>query len=522
MRGELTGSIIVRPSTPDELFRVALTADEKLVGVRLKLPGTIDLDPVSGQVTARFEHLPQLPFASMHVRFKGGPRAILANPADCGTYAAHSILSPWSGTQPVASESLFRIDATGCPQTLPFDPAIQAGTVNPVARAFTPFVFRIERQNGRQELERLALTLPPGVSAKLAGIPRCPVAQAAIGACDERTRIGTVTVGAGAGAAPLYLRGRAYLTDSYGGGRFGLVIVVRAIAGPFDLGTVIVRAAIHVDPATTQLRVVADPLPRILKGVPLRLRDVHLAIDRPGFIVNPTNCQRMHVQVSVSAVQGASVDQAIPFQVGNCAALGFSPAFSVALTGRGQTTDGKQPGMRVRIQTRKGQANLRLTAFTLPPQIAFDASRGGPRMCTRAQLALRACPPQSRVGTARAVTPLLSRPARGSRVLHPRCERRRLPEARDAARRRLADRPAREHQGHERWPAHDLRHVAGRAAELVHAAVRTGVADAHAQPLQAPAELEPEDGRAERQARAATTAGEAPLRVAARLGRLLA
>ncbi len=413
VRGQLTGSIIVRPSTSEELFRVALTAGSELVGVHLKLPGSIDLDPVSGQVTARFQHLPQLPFSSMHVLFKGGPRAILTNPADCGSYASRNVLTPWSGTQPVASESLFQVNADDCPRTLPFDPAIQAGTINPVARSFTPFVFRIERRNGRQELERLALTLPAGVSAKLAGVPRCPSAQAVTGGCDERTRIGTVTIGAGAGSAPIYLQGRAYLTESYRGGRFGLVIVVRAVAGPFDLGTVVVRAAIHVDPKTTQLRVVADPLPRILKGVPLRLRDVHLAIDRPGFIVNPTNCRRTRVQVSVSAVQGADVDQAVPFQVGNCGALGFRPAFSVALTGRGQTTDGKRPGMHVRIRTRRGQANLRSTAFTLPPQIAFDASRGGPRMCTRPQLAERACPALSRVGTARAVTPLLSRPVEG-------------------------------------------------------------------------------------------------------------
>jgi hypothetical protein len=413
VREELTGSVYLRPSTQDQLFRIALTANSELVAVRMKLPGTIDLDPTTGQVTATFSHLPQLPFSSMHLRFKGGPRAILANPPDCGTYATHSVLTPWSGMAPVVGDTLFQIGGDSCPQTLPFDPAIVAGTINPVARAFTPFIFRVQRRDARQELERLAVTLPPGVSAKLAGVRRCATVDAAVGACAPAARIGLVTIGAGAGSSPLYLSGSAYLTDAYGGGQFGLALVVRAVAGPLDLGTVVVRAAVKVNPTTAQLAVVADPLPRILKGVPLRLRDVHLAIDRPGFILNPTSCRPLQVQVAVGAVQGARVDRAIPFQVGDCSALDFSPTFSVKLTGRGQTTDGKRPGLRVAVRTRPGQANLRSTAFTLPPQIAFDASRGGPRMCTRAQLAARDCPRRSQVGTARAVSPLLGRPIEG-------------------------------------------------------------------------------------------------------------
>ena len=174
--------------------------------------------------------------------------------------------------------------------------------------------------------------------------------------------------------------------------------MVRALAGPFDLGTVVISAAVFVDRVTAQLRMVSDPLPRILKGILLRLRDVHLAIDRPGFMLNATSCRRMRVEAVIGAVQGATSDQAVPFQVGDCAALRFSPRFSVGLVGRGQTTDGKRPGLRVVVKTRTGQANLRSVAFTLPPQIAFDASRGGPRMCTRDQLAKRACPRASRVG----------------------------------------------------------------------------------------------------------------------------
>jgi hypothetical protein len=381
--------------------------------MHLKLPGEIQLDPVSGQVTARFRDLPQLPFDSMEVNFKGGPRAVLATPLGCGTYNARTVLTPWSGNEPVTQDNLFTIDDGACPATLPFDPIVSTGTVDPVARAFTPFVFRVQRQDGRQELERLTLELPAGVTAMLASVTRCRREAAATGSCSPQARIGTATVGAGAGPAPLYLSGPVYLTDAYGSGQFGMAIVVPAVAGPFDLGTVVVRAAVVVDPGDARLRVISEPLPRILKGVPLRLRDMSLAIDRPGFFVNPTSCRSMQVLTRVTAVQGASVTRTVPFQVGDCGRLPFAPRFSVALTGRGQTEVGRRPGLRVRVSAPRGGANLASTAFTLPPQVAFDASRGGPRMCTRAQLARRACPARSRVGRAEADTPLLSRPLRG-------------------------------------------------------------------------------------------------------------
>jgi hypothetical protein len=367
---------------------------------------------VTGQVSATFAELPQLPFDALRLHFFGGQRAVLTTPLECGTYGVNSIFTPWSGTAPVPLANTFTI-GSGCAATLPFDPDVSAGSESSVAAAATPFVFRARRDGGRQELERIAITLPPGLTAILRGVPRCRDPQASAGTCGEATRIGTVTTGAGAGAAPFYLRGTAFLTDGYGGGQFGLSIVVPAVAGPFDLGVVVLRAAIHVDPVTAQLRVVADPLPRILRGVVLRLRDVHLAIDRPRFMLNGTSCRRMKVQTTIGAVQGASVAPDLPFQLGRCAALPFKPGFSVELTGKGQTGDGSAPGLRVRVKARRGDANLRIVNFTLPPEVAFDAMRGGKILCKREQLAVRRCPKGSRVGRVRADTPVLDRPLRG-------------------------------------------------------------------------------------------------------------
>lgn len=409
----LHGSVFVRRSAPGELFRLALTLSAPARGVHIKLPGAVQLDPVTGQVTVIFDQLPQLPFSSVKLNFKGGTRALLANPLDCGTYAVESLLTPWSGTAPVSQSSLFDVSGASCPRTLPFDPDVVAGTLNPVAGTSTPFLFRLRRADGRQELQRVSLELPPGLTAVLRGVPLCPAAQAAAGTCAEETRIGTATVGAGAGTAPLYLGGRVFLTEGYGGGQLGLSVVVPALAGPFDLGTVVVRAAIHVDPQTAQLRVESDPLPRILEGVVLRLRDLHLAIDRPGFIRNPTSCRPMQVNWLVEAVQGASAPGTTRFQVADCAALRFRPRLSVALTSRGRPRRDKPLGLRARLRPRAGHANVRSVAFTLPPQVAFDALRRRQRLCTRDQLAARACPPATRIGSAHASTPLLAAPLSG-------------------------------------------------------------------------------------------------------------
>lgn len=408
--GGLHGSVHVRTPTAERLFRIVLVASG--TGVDVKLPGEIVPDPSTGRLTATFEQLPQLPFEAMRLRFFGGQRAVLTTPLECGTYGIDSTFTPWSGTPPVELGTSFTI-ADRCAAGLPFDPAISAGTVNPVAAASTPFVFRARRDDGRQELERIALTLPPGLTAVLRGVPLCREPFASTGGCAEASRIGTVTVGAGAGAGPLYLPGKAFLTDAYGDGQFGLAMVVPALAGPFDLGTVVVRASIRVDPVTAQLRVVADPLPRILRGVVLRLRDVHLAIDRERFMLNGTNCRRLNVQTTIGAVQGATISPDVPFRLADCAAMPFKPAFSVELTGRGQTRDGSSPGLRVRVKARRGDANLRLVNFTLPPEVAFDAMRGGQVLCKREQLAVRRCPAKSRVGRVRADTPLLNRPLRG-------------------------------------------------------------------------------------------------------------
>lgn len=224
--------------------------------------------------------------------------------------------------------------------------------------------------------------------------------------------MGSVVVGAGAGASPVDVPGTAYLAGPYKGGPFSLVFVVPAVVGPFNLGTVVVRAAIMVDPRNAHLTVVSDPLPQIVGGVPLRMRSLTVRIDRPNTTVNATSCAQKAVRANVSSAQGATAALSNRYQVGECAALRFRPRISARFVGRRQVRPGRHPGLRVRVRQARGQANLRRVAFTLPVGVSLDIE-ALPDPCSRAQLAALNCPAASRVGSARAVTSLLSRPLRG-------------------------------------------------------------------------------------------------------------
>jgi hypothetical protein len=285
--------------------------------------------------------------------------------------------------------------------------------MTPVAGAFTPLSVKVTRADGEQELSTIEAELPPGVSAKLAGITPCADAAANAGTCPASSQVGSVDIAAGAGSNPFHLPGTVYLTGPYKGAPLGLSIVTHAVAGPFDLGTVVVRAAIFVDPIDAHLRIVSDPLPTILAGIPLRLRSVKVLTDRPDFTLNPTNCSEMAVNGTIGGSGGASADVSTRFQVGDCAALPFGPKLTPKLLGgKKATKKGKNPGLEVTVAARAGDANLKTAAVTLPKQIVLDATHVG-QFCTPEQLANNACPPETQKGSATATSPLLDDPLSG-------------------------------------------------------------------------------------------------------------
>jgi hypothetical protein len=406
----LTGEVYVGAPLPGNPYRLFLAA--RGGGVLLKLAGAVAADPRTGQLTAVFDDNPQMPFRHLTLTLFGGPRAVLANPPACGTFTTQAALTPWSGAAPATSSDSFTL-STGC-APLPFSPFFRAGTTSQLAGAFTPFLLDVGRRDLQPDLRRVAVTLPPGLLARIATVPLCPEAAANAGACAAASRVGSVTAAAGPGPSPFELPGAAYLTGGYGGGAYGLSIVVDATrAGPYDLGKVVVRAAIHVDPRDAHLTAISDELPTILQGIPLRIRAVRLSMDRPGFTFNPTRCTTMQVRGALTAANGATSEVASRFRVNGCRALGYRPRLSLTVASSRRPQPGQRLAFTAVLTQPPGQANNRGVTVTLPATINSRIAALETQCAIEAFEADR-CPRGSRVGTASAVTPVLSEPLRGS------------------------------------------------------------------------------------------------------------
>ncbi len=405
----LTGSAYVGQPLTGDRYRLFLTVEGRMLSIRLT--GSVRPDPGSGQLTATFADNPQLPFDDMTVDLRGGPRAPLATPLDCGPKTATARLAPWSRTPAATpSSSPFSISGGGCPAG--FEPAFAVGTASPLAGAFSPFTASIARADRNQHLSRVRVDTPPGLAGMISRVEQCADALAASGACPAASRIGTVTTTAGAGSEPYRLSGSVYLTGPYKGAPFGMVAVIRAIAGPYDLGVVVVRESIFVDPEDAHLSVVSDPLPQILEGVPIRLRTIDVAVDEPGFVYNPTSCGPKGVRGTLHSLQGAAIGRDAGLRIDGCQALGFSPKLSLRLTGPRQMGFGKHPGIRARVTQPARQGNIGKAVVKLPRSLALDPENAR-SICGFEAAQRAACPPASRIGSATAVSPALNRPLSG-------------------------------------------------------------------------------------------------------------
>ncbi|HST54264.1 MAG TPA: hypothetical protein VLJ42_00010 [Solirubrobacteraceae bacterium] len=391
------------------------------VGVRVKLAGSVKADPVTGQLTTSFASNPQLPFDSVRLRLFGGPHGALVNPGACGTYRTDATITSWAGDS-VDTSSSFVVDQ-GCDLSARFEPVLRAGVVSPRAVGSSPFVLSLSRPSGQQDISALGVTLPQGLLADVASVPLCGDAQAAAGTCGAVSQIGTTSVAAGPGPDPVGIpqAGKqptaVYLAGPYKGAPFSLSIVVPAQAGPFDLGTVVVRAGIFIDSHDAHVTVLSDAIPSILKGTPLDVQRINVVLDRPGFMLNPSSCTPMQIAAQVTSTQGAVANAADRFQVGDCAGLPFIPRFSASTVARTSRANGASLDAKIVIGVR-GEANAHSVFVSLPKQL--------PSRLTTIQKACLAvvfaanptgCPVESVVGSASAVTPLLRDPLVGPAYL---------------------------------------------------------------------------------------------------------
>ncbi len=388
------------------LFGVYLEAEGP--GVIIKLRGKVSVNTSTGRITTTFEENPQLPFNNLKIEFFGGPRAPLANPSNCGVARTEAQFTPYSSLVPAEPFSEYTV--TGC-QGPRFAPSFVAGTDSNEAGGYSPLSVTFSREDADQTLGRVTMHMPPGLSGTLAHVPLCGEPQAAQGTCGAESQIGETTVSAGPGPDPLYVTGgKVYLTGPYGGGSFGLSIVVPAVTGPFNLGTVVVRAAIDIDPVTAALTVVSEPLPTILEGVPIQVKTVSVRINRPGFTFNPTSCEPKSIAGTLSSTEGMSAAVSSRFQAANCAALGFKPKFAVSTSAHTSREDGASLTATVTYPNAPvgSQANIAKVKVALPKQLP-SRLKTLQKACVEKTFAENpaSCPADSRVGEAVAKTPLL-------------------------------------------------------------------------------------------------------------------
>ncbi|HUC08044.1 MAG TPA: hypothetical protein VMR96_08135 [Solirubrobacterales bacterium] len=414
------------------LLGLYLVIDDPQTGTLVKLAGKVEANPNTGRLTTTFDNNPQLPVEDVKLNLRGGATAPLRTPATCNKYSTTSSITPWSAPEsgpPETPSDAYKISkgpgggaCAAKASAQPNKPSFSAGTASPIAASYSPMAVHLRREDGSQEFSSLTVTPPPGLIGRLAGLTPCSdgalaaagsktgVAEQASPSCPASAKVGTATAGAGAGPAPYYATGNAYLAGPYKGAPISLAFITPAVAGPFDLGTIVVRTAVRIDPETARVTAESDPIPHILEGIPLDIRTIDVALDRPNFTLNPTSCDPMSFSGSLRSTLGSSAALSDRFQLGECSRLAFKPKLSLRLFGR--PNRGAHPAFRATLTMPPGGANIAATQVALP-RSEFIENAHFQTICTRVQFAASQCPAGSIYGHVRAISPLVDYPLEG-------------------------------------------------------------------------------------------------------------
>jgi hypothetical protein len=427
--GPLHGALYFAEPKPGDQYRLFLIADG--FGIHAKFLGSFRPDPLTGQITAVVDNLPEVPFEEFQLHLFASDRGLLATPGHCGLYEVEADFFPWNDKLPDRRSTQFLSIESGpegspCPGAIrPFAPRLVAGTSVPTAGAFSDFTLKLDRDDGDQFLGDLNFTMPPGFTGDLRGISYCPEAAIAASAqnpgrteqgapsCPASSQIGTTNVAAGPGSHPFHAVGKMYLAGPFRGAPLSLAAVTPALAGPYDYGTQVVRVALHVDPLTAQVKAVSDTVPAVIGGVPIRMRSIQVNIDRPRFTINPTNCSPMSVDSQGIGDQGTVADFSSYFHAVNCRALGFKPRMTIRQLGaRKDTRRARNPELQFDLRTRPGDANIKSLSVTLSSAFEIDQRHLG-NICSEKELAASQCAGRTPIGKAVTTTPLLDQPLEG-------------------------------------------------------------------------------------------------------------
>ena len=429
LNGPLTGAVYIGEPRPGNQYRLFMIASG--FGMNIKLVGSFKPNPETGQLTTTFEELPQLPFETFQMHLFASDRALMATPTSCTIYTVRADMFPWDAAlADQTSTQVFGLTSgphgSECPgQIRPFHPNLVAGTSNPKAGAYSSFTLKLNREDGDQYLGKLNFTMPPGLTANLRGVTYCPEADITTAAntlgkveqadpsCPVSSEIGTSNVAAGPGSHPFHAYGKIYLAGPFQGAPLSLVAITPALAGPYDYGTVVVRVALHIDPRDAHVIADSETVPEIIGGIPIRMREIQVNINKPNFMINPTNCSPFSVGSEGIGDQGTAVAFSSYFHADNCAILAFSPKMAVTqLGGRKATARGKDPALQFDLNTNPGDANLKSVTVTLPKTFEIDQRHLG-NLCSRSQLEREHCAGRQPIGYVKDETPLLEKPLEG-------------------------------------------------------------------------------------------------------------
>ncbi len=429
------------------LLGLYVVAKDPQRGIMIKVAGKITPNPVTGQLVTTFLNNPQQPFSKFTLKFRPGATAPLISPPTCGTFTTQAALTPWSTPpeeQPQLVSDSFEITQGvhegPCPTggVPPFKPQVTSGTQNNAASTYSPFYLRILREDGEQEITRFSTTLPAGLTGDLSGIPFCPEAnieasrgvsgaeEEANPSCPHASEIGHTIVEAGVGTVLAQTPGKVYLAGPYHGAPLSIVSITSAKVGPFDLGTVVIRFALDINPTTAQVEVSgtqSEAIPHIIKGIVVHVRDIRVYMDREKFIINPTNCASLSI---TDTIAGAGADPAnpadqvpvtvsTPFEAADCSSLAFKPAFTVSTSAKTSRADGASLTAKIAVSGALGtQANISRVKVELPKALPSRLPTLQ-KACTAAQFEANpaGCPPASIIGHAKAITPILPVPLEG-------------------------------------------------------------------------------------------------------------
>jgi hypothetical protein len=429
LNGPLTGAVYIGEPEPGNQYRLFMIASG--FGMNIKLVGEFTPDPETGQLTTTFADLPPLPFESFQLHLFASDRALMATPTLCTIYSVSADMFPWNTTlADQTSTQIFGLQTgphgSQCPgQVRPFHPRLVAGTSNPLAGNFSSFTLHLDRDDGDQFLGKLNFTMPPGLTADIRGVSYCPQGSIAAAArslgrveqtapsCPASSQIGTSNVAAGPGNHPFHAVGKMYLAGPFQGAPLSLVAITPALAGPYDYGNVVVRVALHVDPLDAHVVADSEAVPQIIGGIPIRMRSIQVNIDKPNFMINPTNCTPFSVDSQGIGDQGTLTNFSSFFLAVNCKSLAFKPKMTMRQTGGPKSTRrASNPEMRFGLTTRPGDANIKSLSVTLPSAFAIDQRHLG-NICSEKELTEKQCAGRTPIGKATTKTPLLDQPLSG-------------------------------------------------------------------------------------------------------------